>query len=468
MSPESVRNRIGSLNSASQYKVYTLRNFEEIPQINRISPAEKHAVRVAGQVIPFRVNNYILDNLIDWNNIPYDPLYRITFPQKEMLLPHHFESVEHALATKDREVLARTVRTIHRELNPHPAGQMTLNIPELDGMPIPGLQHKYRETVLAFPRQGQTCHAYCTFCFRWPQFVRKPEWKIGLSHPGLLRRYLETHREVTDVLFTGGDPGIMRTKLLRRFIEPVLSVPHLQNIRFGTKTLSHWPYRYVSDPDADDLLRLFEKVVKSGRHLAVMAHFTHPVELQTDIVKTAINRIRETGAEIRTQVPLLHHINDAPDLWADMWTEQVRLGCVPYYMFIARDTGAQHYFAIPLVRAWHIFRQAYQRVSGIARTVRGPVMSASPGKIQVLGVKRVHGERVFVLRMIQGRNHDWVLRPFFARFDSQASWLSDLRPPFGKRYFFYHQAYPKIAHGKVRSRYGRWSFSVDIRETSFQ
>jgi hypothetical protein len=27
------------------------------------------------------------------------------------------------------------------------------------GRPLPGLQHKYPETVLFFPRQGQTCHA---------------------------------------------------------------------------------------------------------------------------------------------------------------------------------------------------------------------------------------------------------------------------------------------------------------------
>ena len=39
--------------------------------------------------------------------------------------------------------------------------------------------------------------------------------------------------------------------------------------------------------------------------------------------------------------------------------KQVQLGCIPYYMFVVRDTGAQHYFGIPLVKAYEIFNKAY-------------------------------------------------------------------------------------------------------------
>jgi hypothetical protein len=106
-------------------------------------------------------------------------------------------------------------------------------------------------------------------------------------------------------------------------------------------------------------------------------------------------------------------------------------------MFVARDTGAQHYFSVPLMRAWEIFRDAYQRVSGLARTVRGPSMSANPGKVQVLGVSQVRRERVMVLRLIQGRNPDWVHRPFVAACDESATWISGLEPAFGDTRFFF-------------------------------
>ena len=134
---------------------------------------------------------------------------------------------------------------------------------------------------------------------------------------------------------------------------------------------------------------------------------------------------------------MLGHINDDADVLARMWRRQAQLGCIPYYLFVARDTGAKRYFELPLERCWELFRDAYKQVSGVARTVRGPSMSATPGKVQVLGVTEAAGERVFVLRMLQGRNPDWVARPFFAKYDPKATWLDELTPAFGEPEFFY-------------------------------
>jgi L-lysine 2,3-aminomutase len=244
---------------------------------------------------------------------------------------------------------------------------------------------------------------------------------------------------VSDVLFTGGDPMIMRTRHLARNILPLLEarLPNLRAIRIGTKSLGYWPYRFLTDEDAGEVLDLFKRITASGIHLAIMAHFNHPREVSTDAAKEAIARIRETGAQIRTQSPLMRNINDSAEVWADMWRRQVQLGCIPYYMFVARDTGAQHYFSVPLVRAWEIFRDAQNSMSGLGRTVRGPSMSADPGKVQVLGVTEVRGEKVIVLRMLQGRDPGWAMRPFFAEYDEQAVWLNELRPAFGEDRFFF-------------------------------
>jgi L-lysine 2,3-aminomutase len=233
----------------------------------------------------------------------------------------------------------------------------------------------------------------------------------------------------------------MSAKILASYLEPLIQagLPNLRRIRIGTKALAYWPYKFVSDDDTEDLLGLFRKVSDAGLHLALMAHFNHPRELEPDVVRVAIRRIRETGAEIRTQSPVLRHINDDPEVWARMWGMQVDLGCIPYYMFVARDTGAQHYFSVPLERAWQIFREAYQQVSGLCRTVRGPSMSANPGKIQLLGVSEAKGEKIFTLRFLQGRNPDWVQRPFFAAYDDKATWLDDLKPAFGEERFFFEE-----------------------------
>lgn len=436
-----------------QYKAFTLHNYKQIPQIKRLSKQQLFEMEVVAHVLPFKSNSYVVNELINWDKAPDDPMFILTFPQRGMLLPGHFDRMAKLIESgADKSEINAAANEIRLELNPHPAGQLDLNVPELDGEKLYGMQHKYRETVLFFPSQGQTCHAYCTFCFRWPQFVGMDDMKFASKEADLMVRYMKAHPEATNLLFTGGDPMVMSAKLIERYIEPLLS-PELENlhtIRIGTKALAYWPYKFINDKDTDDLLRLFERVAKAGRHLAIMAHFNHHAELETKAVKKAIKNLRDVNVEIRTQSPLLRHINDDYKVWLKMWRSQVKLGCIPYYMFLARDTGAQHYFSVGLERAYHIYRNAYSRVSGVARTVRGPSMSASPGKIHVVGVADVHGEKVYVLQFLQGRNPEWVRIPFFAKYNPDAVWIDDLEPAFGEAKFFWQDEYEKMTGEKVR------------------
>ncbi len=420
---------------------YSLHNYCAIPEMSSVSEDIKKNIEVVGRVLPFKTNNYVVEELIDWNQVETDPIFTLNFPRKEMLKKKYYDVVSKLLEQNaDKSVIDRKIQEIRLSLNPNPAGQEH-NVPYLGEIKLKGIQHKYPETVLFFPSQGQTCHAYCTFCFRWPQFSGMSGLKFAMKEADLLLKYLRVHKEVTDILFTGGDPMVMSAAVLEGYIEPLLhpEFDHIHSIRIGTKSLSYWPYRYFSDEDSDDMIRLFEKITASGKNLSIQAHFNHPVELSTEAVKRAIKRILGTGAQIRTQSPLLNHINDKPELWSEMWRKQVDLGCIPYYMFIARDTGAKEYFEIPLEKCWQIFRRAYRKVSGLCRTVRGPSMSDHAGKIQVLGVQEIKGEKVFVLRFIQGRNPQWVHIPFFAGYDPKATWFNQLKPAFGKEKFFFEE-----------------------------
>jgi KamA family protein len=422
-----------------RFRAYTVKHLDELTERAGLSADERLAVRAVATVLPFRTNEYVVEHLIDWDAAPDDPIYRLVFPQADMLPDADVRDIGGLLArgAQDAEVRA-AAHAVRTRLNPHPAGQLALNIPELADEPLPGVQHKYPETVLVFPKQGQTCHAYCTYCFRWAQFVGEPDLKMATDDMARVTAYLRQHEEVTSVLITGGDPMIMGEAVLRRYVEPLLDprLEHIESIRIGTKSLSYWPQRFVSDPDADATLRLFEEVADAGKSLAIMAHFSHPRELESSLVAEAVRRIRSAGGVVRTQAPLIRSINDDPATWARMWRAQMRMGMVPYYMFVERDTGPQGYFAVPLYRAHEIYRDAYASVSGLCRTVRGPSMSATPGKVCVDGVADVAGEKVFALHMIQARNPDLVGKPFFARFDPRAIWLSDLEPAFAPRFPF--------------------------------
>jgi KamA family protein len=430
--------------AARPFRVFTERQFDQIEHLRNLPEAQRFAMRVVANVLPFRVNEYVINELIDWKRVPDDPMFQLTFPQPGMLEPDQFERMADLLRTSnDKRAIHQLAWEIRQELNPHPAGQRELNVPVLRKKRLEGLQHKYRETVLFFPSQGQTCHSYCTFCFRWAQFVGDKELRFAANEAGKLHEYLREHQEVSDLLLTGGDPMVMKTKHMAAYIEPLLGpdFEHITSIRIGTKALTFWPQRFVSDADADELLRLFERVVRAGKQVAVMAHFNHWREMETDVSREAIRRIRATGAVIRSQSPLIAHINDDADVWARLWRTQAQLGIYPYYMFVERDTGAKPYFEVPLARAWEIYRAAAIQVSGLARTARGPSMSAGPGKIEVQGVTEVNGEKIFVLRFIQGRNPDWVQRPFFARFDPSATWLHELEPALGEEEFFFQTEY---------------------------
>ncbi|GBE21637.1 L-lysine 2,3-aminomutase [bacterium BMS3Bbin01] len=423
---------MGIAERTHRFRAYGKASIDQIPQLEAWTERDRQRLRALAHVFPFRVNRYQLDELIDWSRVPDDPIFRLVFPQPEMLDEQDLERIEQATGN---EALRESVRRIHRSLNPHPAGQLDLNAALLDGSPLPGIQHKYRETVLFFPKRGQTCPAYCTYCFRWPQFVG--DERIAANEVQPLIRYLRENPDVTDLLVTGGDPFAMRAGVLARYIQPILDQRPggLTSIRIGTKVPATWPYRFISDRDTDELLRLLRSVVDAGFHLALMIHYTHPRELSTPAAETAVGRLKETGAVLRSQSPIARHINDAPDIWASMWNRQVRLGIVPYYMFVARDTGARAYFELSLAQTHAIFFAAYRQVSGLGRTVRGPVMSATPGKVIIHGTTRIGTQKAFSLSFLQARDPTWIGKPFLARYDARATWFDDLKP-LGSSFFF--------------------------------
>ncbi|PJE94882.1 lysine 2,3-aminomutase [Streptomyces carminius] len=410
-----------------RFRAWGPHQLDEIAARYGIPPDLQESIRLVSRVLPFRVNEYVLSHLIDWSDVPDDPMFQLVFPQLEMLREQDRRSLVRLTGTDTRRSDARAaVRRIRERLNPHPSGQREYNVPSLDGERLSGLQHKYRETVLYFPGHGQTCHAYCTYCFRWAQFVGEPGLRFAARGPTGLIAYLHRHPEVSDVLVTGGDPMVMSTERLRSHLEPLLDVETVRTIRIGTKAVAYWPQRFVTDRDADDLLRFMERMTATGRQVAVMAHFSHPRELGTGTARRALARILSTGAVVYCQAPLIAHVNDRAATWNELWRTELAAGAVPYYMFVERDTGPHGYFRVPLARAVSVFQDAYRLLPGLARTVRGPVMSATPGKVVVDGVESAPDGKFFRLRMLQARDPSLVGRPFRAPYSPTASWLTEL------------------------------------------
>lgn len=394
-------------------------------------------------MFPFKTNNYVVDALINWNDVPSDPMFILTFPQRGMLSLEHYQKMADALKRGvSKEEVKKIADGIREQLNYHPAREQGHNVPGLNGEALTGIYHKYKHTISFIPQNSQTCHAYCTFCSKWPLVAEMDKRKPATGEIGLLAQYLKEHSEVNEVLFSGGDPLILSAKNLAAYIEPLLkeNIPNLQTICIETKALGFWPYRFTNDHDAAELLELFGKIETKGINLVIMAQFNHPVELSTDAARMAIRTVQNAGAQIRTQSQVVKHINDRSEIWAEMWHLQTKLNCTPYYMFIAHDAGMQNYFTVTLDVALHIFQKACQQLSSVCLTVRGPSMYCQQGKVQVLGVSKINGEKVFVMRMLHGRDSNWDARPFLAKYNEEALCMEDLKPAFGEEHFFFERS----------------------------
>jgi KamA family protein len=418
-----------------RFKAYGARHLEEIGKRFPIEPALLEEMATVAKVLPFRVNDYVLEHMIDWDNIPEDPMFQLVFPQPGMLADEPTSRVRaltgsssQPVSIKSRDEAAAVITDIRMSMHPHPSGQREYNIPSDgdSGEAIDGLQHKYEQTVLYFPANGQTCHTYCTYCFRWAQFTNEDSLRFSAREPGPAIRYLRDHPLVTDVLVTGGDPMVMTEERLRAHVLPFTEVETLKRIRIGTKSLAFWPYRYLTDPDADSTLALFEEIMSKGKALTLMVQFSHLRELENDLAAEAIRRLHSIGIEMFAQAPLIRHVNDDAAIWEQMWRSELALGIVPYYMFVARETGPHDYFKVPLARGHEIFQTAYRDLPGLARTVRGPVMSATAGKIIIDGIMEMSGSKWFQLRFLQARDTALIGRPFLAEHSETAAWATDL------------------------------------------
>jgi len=237
-----------------RYKAISLQAIDKVAEKHPQLTPHLRDVKLAGLVFPFKASPYYVDELVDWEaeDVRKDPFYRLVFPTLDMLSDEHREKLEEAHDAGDPANLIKVVGEIREDLNPHPAGQKTLNAPKDDR--LTGVQHKYSETVLVFPAAAQTCHAYCTYCFRWAQFIGDDELRFAQKEADSLFSYLSEHEEVSDILMTGGDPMVMKTRSLAQYLEPLTDpnfLPHIKNIRIGTRSLSFWPQRFLTDNDAD-------------------------------------------------------------------------------------------------------------------------------------------------------------------------------------------------------------------------
>ena len=141
--------------STEKFAVYTERQLHAIKQLDSLSREQRFAMQVVSKVLPFRVNRYVIEQLIDWDNVEEDPIFRLTFPQAEMLNVEDFNQLAD-LIIKDADAASQAlvINDIRSRLNPHPAGQMDANVPSLAREDLSGVPAQVSRNRVVLPQPG--------------------------------------------------------------------------------------------------------------------------------------------------------------------------------------------------------------------------------------------------------------------------------------------------------------------------
>ncbi len=401
------------------------------------------------EVYRFLVTRHTL-NSIDWDNYDTDSVFQLVMPQPGMINAEVTAAYETADSAEER---SRIAIAYQEETNPHDGNQQ-LNKPwfkndagEIEF--LDGSQHKYPQCQLVFDRTTQSCFSFCTYCFRHAQ-VRGDEDMFIQKDIEQIHSYLKQHREVSDLLITGGDGGYMPVNRLEQYVRPLIEDPdllHVKNVRLATRSLTFQPEMILSKR-YDKMLALFDTLRDNGIQLAWMAHFSTPRELLNPSTIAAIRRLQNHGVNIRSQSPIMNHISLFTDEtgsvdveksaqnWIDLAEILGMLSIGFHSMYAARPTGEHHYFTAPLADIQRIFNRIYRSLSSINRPSRHLSMTISAGKLAILGYSIVNGEKCFALQFTEARNMEWMDRVFLAKWDEKQNTINLLQPFESGKYFF--------------------------------
>ena len=248
---------------------------------------------------------------------------------------------------------------------------------ESDNTVVTGLQHKYKQTALIL--STNQCAMYCRHCFR--------RRLVGLSSAEIIRHmdeivaYIKNQKEISNVLISGGDSFLNTNTTIKKYLEKLSAVEHLDFIRFGTRVPVTFPMRIYGD---NELLKILKEYNKRKK-IYIVTHYNHPNEL-TESSRRAIDALTDCGVIIKNQTVLLKGVNDDSKILADLINKMTGWGIIPYYIFQCRPvSGVKNQFQLPLIKGYKIVEEAKARLNGQGKCFRY-VLSNRNGKIEILGI----------------------------------------------------------------------------------
>lgn len=199
--------------------------------------------------------------------------------------------------------------------------------------PVPGLTHRYPDRALLVTTH--VCTMYCRFCTRKRATMVRGGWDAINRNDQRMIDYIRNHREIRDVIVSGGDPLTLPLPKLKFFLDNLRAIPHVDIIRIGTRVPVTLPQK-LYDQELIDLLASAEKVW-------IQTHFNHPREITPEATRVCQTLMR-AGMPVNNHIVLLKGINDDLKTMRDLCRALLRMKVRPYYLFHCDPViGAGHF-----------------------------------------------------------------------------------------------------------------------------
>lgn len=256
--------------------------------------------------------------------------------------------------------------------------------------PVHGLVHRYPDRVLFLV--NEMCAMYCRYCTR-SRMVGDGDRTLSMDTYNEAFDYIRTHKEVRDVLISGGDPLTLSDKILEHIIKTLKEIPHVEFIRIGTRIPCTLPQRVT--PELCAMLKKYSPIWMS-------VHYNHPDEI-TDRVIAACNMIADHGIPMGSQTVLLKGINDDPAVMKKLMHELLKIRVRPYYIYQCDPIKGSKHFRTPVSTGINIIENLRGHTTGYAvptLVIDGP---GGGGKIPISPDYIVsHKDGKYVLRNFAG------------------------------------------------------------------
>lgn len=222
---------------------------------------------------------------------------------------------------------------------------------EEDHTPVPCLVHRYPDRVLLLA--SNKCATYCRFCTR----KRKVGKEVVITREMILNAidYIRNHKEVRDVIISGGDPLMLSDEELEFILRELRSIPHVEIIRIGTRVPCTFPERIT--PKLCEMLKKYHP-------LFMNLHFEHPAEITPESSR-ACNMLADAGIPLGNQAVLLKGVNDNAEVLKELFHKLVQIRVKPYYLYQADQIKGTEHFRTSVQESLKIMEKLYGFTSGL-------------------------------------------------------------------------------------------------------